>query len=249
METCIRSASDQGYDVRHTVRFLLGKPGRVSRAFLGLLGLCLVVLTGLSPAQEARWETLSAQQNLLLQRRPYEGSPLHEIRGVTSIQSSLSAAVALLRDARFNQYWVYRSGGAEILQTKGYKTAYVYGVVDAPWPIQDRDTVVRFDYSQHPVSKTIIISIHNVPDFIAPKKTYVRVPDMGGYWKLKPEPGGWIEVTFQVYGNPGGQLPVWLANQAAALSVRKTLLNMQDAVARYAGVRLSYVVERDHLGG
>jgi hypothetical protein len=202
-----------------------------------------------APAQDAGWETLSDEQNILLQRRPYQGSPLQEIRGVTSIQSSLSAAVALLRDARFNEYWVYRSGGAQILQAEGYRTAWVYGVVDAPWPIQDRDTVVRFDYRQHPVTKTIVISIHNAPDFIAAKSEYVRVPDFGGHWKLEPRPGGWIEVTYQVYGKPGGQLPVWLANRAAALSVKKTLLNMQSAVARYAGVRLSYVVERDPLSG
>ncbi len=217
----------------------------MSRGFVAMLAICLIGLPALAPAQAAGWETLSAEQNLLLQRRPYHASPLDEIRGTTNIQSSLSAAVALLRDARFNEYWVYRSGGAEILQTQGYRTAYVYGVVDAPWPIQDRDAVVRFDYQQNPRNKTIVINIRNMPDFIAPKADYVRVPDFGGYWKLQPEPGGWIEVTYQVYGDPGGKLPVFLANHAAALSVKKTLLNMQSAVARYAGVRLPFVIERD----
>jgi hypothetical protein len=202
-------------------------------------------LATITVAQPGEWETLIADENLLIERRPYAGSALKEIRGVTRIQSSLSAAVALLRDARFNPQWVYRSGGATVLQANGDSSAYVYGVVDAPWPIQDRDTVVRFDHQQDPVSKTITISIRNFPDFIPDKKEFVRVPDFGGYWKLEPEPGGYIKVTYQVYGDPGGSLPDWLANQAAALSVKNTLLNMQDAVARYAGIRLPFVGERE----
>jgi hypothetical protein len=214
-----------------------------SRRQVLIIWLCgLITIT---VAQPSDWETLNEDKNLLIQRRPYAGSALNEIRGVTRIQASLSAAVALLRDARFNPQWVYRSGGATVLQENGDSSAYVYGVVDAPWPIQDRDTVVRFDYQQDPASKTITISIRNFPEFIPDKKEFVRVPDFGGYWKLEPEKGGYIKVTYQVYGDPGGNLPDWLANQAAALSVKNTLLNMQDAVARYAGIRLPFVSERE----
>ena len=120
-------------------------------------------LATITVAPPGEWETLIADENLLIERRPYAGSALKEIRGVTRIQSSLSAAVALLRDARFNPQWVYRSGGATVLQANGDSSAYVYGVVDAPWPIQDRDTVVRFNYQQDPFSKTITISIRNLP--------------------------------------------------------------------------------------
>jgi len=206
---------------------------------LGCLGPILVA--GTAHAQE--WERVYEADNLHIERRANEGSALNEIRGVTRVQASLNALMALLKDADFNEHWVYRSGGARILQEAGHARAYVYGIVDAPWPMDDRDTVVRFDYRQDPETKEITIDITNVPDFIAVKADFIRVPEIGGYWRLTPEKDGWVEVTYQVYGDPGGWIPAWLANQAAEYSVRMTLQNMISVVNRYAGVKSEFIEE------
>lgn len=166
-----------------------------------------------------------------------------ELRGRTRLQATLNAVMALLKDADYNHHWVYRSGGARVLQASGYAQAYVYGVVDAPWPMQDRDTVVRFDYAQDPATRVIRIDITNVPDFHPLQPGLVRVPDFGGFWQLAPAPPDHVDVTYQVRGNPGGWVPVWLANYAAQVSVIKTLQQMPAAVRRYADARASEVLE------
>jgi hypothetical protein len=196
------------------------------------------------PAPALAWQLVHDAGGVRVERRDYAGSPLQEVRGKTRVQATLNAVMALLKDAPFNARWVYRSGGARILAQNGYEQAYVYGVVDAPWPMSDRDTVVRFDYQQDPQTRTIRIDIVNFPDYIPPLDGLVRVPEFGGFWLLRPEPGGWVEVTYQVYGDPGGFIPVWLANQAAAVSVTRTLLNMDAAVKVYADARSPHVQER-----
>ena len=139
----------------------------------------------------------------------------------------------LLQDADFNDQWVYRSGGARILARDGDSRAYVYGVVDAPWPMQDRDTVVRFDARRDAGTGAITITITNEADYVPPIDGPVRVPEFGGFWELRPQPDDAILVTYQVYGHPGGVIPIWLANRAAARSVLLTLRNMPAAVRRY----------------
>jgi hypothetical protein len=193
-----------------------------------------------TPAQG--WETVFDEEGVLVERRAYPGSSLQEIRGVIRLRSSLNAVMALLKDAEFNHQWVYRSGGARILEEEGYESAYVYGIVDAPWPMQDRDTVVRFDYQQKD-SGEITITINNFPDYIPHAEGYVRVPDFGGYWQLRPLPGGWVEVTYQVRGNPGGWIPVWVANYAAVASVTRTLQAMEPAVKHYSNAHSDFVRE------
>jgi len=200
-----------------------------------------LILLLLLPIAAAGWEQVVSSDNLVVERRDYAGSALQEIRGVTRVKTSLNALMALLKDADFNRHWVYRSGGARILQENGYEQAYVYGIVDAPWPMQDRDTVVRFDFRQDAGSGEIIITIRNFPDFIPLDERYVRVPDFGGFWALRPEPGGWVEVTYQVHGDPGGLIPVWLANFAAVTSVTRTLQRMEAAVQSYRGARSPFV--------
>ena len=193
--------------------------------------------------ESAGWEVVHQTPRLEVLRRDYEGSELDEIRGVLQLEASLNAVVALLRDAPFNRRWVYRSGGARILQESGFAQAYVYGVVDAPFPMSDRDTVVRFDYEQDPATGTITINIVNVPDYIAPLPGLVRVPRIGGYWQIRPAAPGWVKVIYQVYGDPGGWIPVWLANVAAVSSVQYTLQNMVTAVKAYAGASSDFVTE------
>jgi hypothetical protein len=195
------------------------------------------------PAHATDWELVYKAENLSVQRRDYESSELDEIKGIVRLKATLNAIMALLKDAKFNRDWVYRSGGASILQDYGYPQAYVYGVVDAPFPMRDRDTVVRFDYQQDPVTKEITITITNFPDFIPPKAAYIRVPIIGGFWRLKPEKDGWVEVTYQVYGDPGGWIPTWIANRAAIVSVQNTLRNMISAVTRYEGATSEFVEE------
>jgi len=205
--------------------------------------LCLVpAFLPVTVAWAESWETVFDENGLVVESRAYPGSALREIRGVIHLETSLNAVMALLKDAEFNREWVYRSGGARVLEEEGYARAYVYGIVDAPWPMQDRDTVVRFDYQQEP-GGNITITINNFPDYLPHVKGYVRVPDFGGYWRLRPQQDGQVEVIYQVYGDPGGWIPVWVANYAAVTSVTRTLQAMDSAVKRYANARSDFVRE------
>jgi len=203
----------------------------------------LVLILLAVSARAGEWELVYEADDLRVERRDYGGSELDEIRGVIRVEATLNAVMALLKDAGFNRHWVYRSGGAQILQDSGYPQAYVYGIVDAPFPMSDRDTVVRFDYRQDPVTGEITIDITNFPQFVPPKAGLVRVPEFGGFWKLEAQGGGWVKVTYQVYGDPGGWIPVGLANRAAVLSVHNTLHNMKSVVSRYEGVTSEFVHE------
>jgi len=205
--------------------------------------LLLLLLFPMTASLGVGWDTVFDHDGVLVQQRPYGNSPLKEIKGEVQVSASMNALMALLRDAGYNREWVYRSGGARIVQESEYRQAYVYGVVDAPWPMQDRDTIVRFDYSQDPATREIHITITNFPDFLPEQADLVRVPDFGGFWHLRPLADGQVEVTYQVHGDPGGWVPVWMANYAAVLSVTRTLQNLPGAVARYRDVRSPEVME------
>jgi hypothetical protein len=207
------------------------------------LGVTLLVLMVSAVEGADSWQTVFDEGGVLVQQRPYADSPLMEVRGVIRVTSSMNALMALLRDAPYNQHWVYRSGGASILEQVGYAQAYVYGIVDAPWPMQDRDTVVRFDYRQDPRTREIRITIVNFPDYVPHESGFVRVPEFGGFWWLRPLPDGRVEITYQVHGDPGGWVPVWMANYAAAVSVNRTLHNLPMALERYRSARSEHVLE------
>ena len=194
-------------------------------------------------SQSQAWEQVFDEGGVRVWQRPYANSPLLEVRGEVVVAASLNAVMALLRDADYNRHWVYRSGGARIVHSSGYAQAHVYGVVDAPFPMRDRDTVVRFDFTQDPVTRDIMITITTTPDRVPPVAGLVRVPDFGGFWQLLPATDGKVKVVYQVHGDPGGWVPVWIANLAAARSVIRTLQNLPGALSRYRDARSPFVAE------
>jgi hypothetical protein len=206
-------------------------------------GILLLMLSSSLARGSNGWQEVFDEGSVRVLQRPYGESPLMEVRGEIRVSASLNAVMALLRDAPYNRHWVYRSGGASILEQVGYAQAYVYGIVDAPWPMQDRDTVVRFDYLQDPRTGEIMISIRNFPEYVPLDPGFVRVPDFGGFWHLRPEERGQVAITYQVHGDPGGWVPVWMANYAAAVSVRRTLQNLPAALERYRGAKSDHVLE------
>ena len=196
-------------------------------------GLLAAVLVAGPATADGEWQMRHEQGELKVESRPYATSSIEEFRGQTTVNATLPAVIALLRDAPNNRNWVYRSGGARILASEGLARTWVYGVVDAPAPMQDRDTIVRFDLAQDPVSRVVTIDIVNQPLYLPEEPGRVRVPDFGGFWRLEPIGNSDIRVTYQVYGDPGGWVPVWLANYAALRSVVGTLEAMPAALKRY----------------
>jgi len=87
------------------------------------------------------------------------------------------------------------------------------------------------------------ITITNTPDRMPPAEGLVRVPDFGGFWNLQPAGTGAVKVTYRVHGDPGGWVPIWIANYAAARSVIRTLENLPAAAERYRDARSDHVRE------
>ncbi|MEM1111993.1 MAG: hypothetical protein AAGI11_08810 [Pseudomonadota bacterium] len=200
-----------------------------------LLLLCIVAV----PVRaEPEWVTRHDAGGLLVESRPHAGSSIEAFRGRLTLAATLGEIIALLQDADYNKRWVYRSGGARVLAAEGIERTWVHGVVDAPAPMKDRDTVVRFDLEQDPESRVILIKIVNQPTYLPEQPEVVRVPEFGGFWRLEPESDEAVRVVYQVYGDPGGFVPGWLANLAALRSVVATLQAMPRAVRRYAGTRV-----------
>jgi len=159
-----------------------------------------------------------------------------EFRGVTQVRSSLGAFVALFRDVENMPTWVYRTKKVTTLKTVSDTEVYAYTVSEMPWPLDDRDSIVRTTLSQD--AKTLAITIRGsaVPDYIPVARGYVRMPVVESFWRFTPLNKGVVEVEFQGYGDPGGNLssavPKWITRLTLYEAPQQTLLGLQKVIAR-----------------
>jgi uncharacterized protein YndB with AHSA1/START domain len=176
------------------------------------------------------WEVVRKDKGITVLRRTVAGSQLREFQGTSLIEAPVAAVMAVLNDSEHRREWMAESKEQRTLQQLDLTTVILYNRLAAPWPVADRDCVMRattiFDTAQKMVRIEITATTH--PD--APEvKGVVRMPSMVAHWHLSPVDGGKsTKAEYQVHANPGGSLPNWMAN----LSSKKIPYDTITALAR-----------------
>jgi hypothetical protein len=112
----------------------------------------------------------------------------------------------------------------------------VYQRLDAPWPVADRDLVVRGSFRVDEDRHQVVSSFKSVTSTrMPPRDGVVRVTELKGFYQLTALDGGRTRVVYQVYSDPGGSLPRWLARKAAEKIPAETITTLKRQVTRTRG--------------
>lgn len=113
----------------------------------------------------------------------------------------------------FDNYpnWVPRCREAKVLARISGDEFIAYMIFKSPWPVADRDCVVRVKVTRDPATGTVNIHETSEPKYINHRSNVVRIEQMYSNWRIVPQAGG-LMVTNEYSTNPGGTIPDWLTN-------------------------------------
>ena len=180
-----------------------------------------------------------------------------EFKGITHVKSSLSACVALLRDVDAMPEWVDRTIMAKVLFRVSDTEVYAYNLSRMDWPLANRDAIVHSVLEQDPDSLAVTIKGSGILqyngetwyDYKAHEQDYVRMTQVESFWRFVPLADGYVEVTFQGYGDPGGNISSsffkWFLGFVVWQSPYETLKKMREIIGRdrYQSARLGFIKE------
>ncbi len=181
--------------------------------------------------QFGSWKQEAQDKDLGIQvfTREVANSELKEFKGVTQIKAPVSAFVALLKDTSAATKWMKDVLDYEVLEEVSETESLVYAVNGAPWPVTNRDSVIRSIMSQD-AAGAVTVQLTGEPESKEKHEDYVRMPALTGFWKFTPKADGVVEVVYQVHANPGGSLPTWLVNSIVVETPMETLTNLHTKV-------------------
>ncbi len=174
-----------------------------------LLFLCKILFV--SPSLLA-WELVKEHDGISVYTRDVDGSPIKAFKAVTTVQSTLTALVALLEDTQAGPDWLYSCLSLQQIHSDSPTKAYNYTINDLPWPVKDRDVIIYSELEQDPNTLSVGITMKGLPHYLPENKDYVRVPYLTGEWTIVPVKNDTIEVNYTAHIEPGGNLPDWLVN-------------------------------------
>lgn len=183
-------------------------------------------------AQAADWELAKddTKNGIQVFTRVIEGSPLKEFRGVAKVPASITGAMALVNNHAAGPEWIQDCKELKTLERPSATESIFYMVTAAPWPVKDRDSVIKSTMSQDPetlVSRYDMVIKNDVMD---KQKGRIRITEMHGSWVFTPVDKNTTEITYQAHADPAGSLPNWLVNSLVVDMPYTTLKNMQTKV-------------------
>jgi hypothetical protein len=194
-----------------------------------LLAVIQLVAIGGTTAQAADWTLQKQADGIDVYTRPVEGSYIKEFKGEALVGVDAEAIVALLRDADRFKDWFPNTSESRLLKRNG-DTSYQYSVMATPWPISDRDNVLRSVTTRDASTGQVEITVNAAPTEHPVQDGRHRVTSARGSWQLTPRGPGRTFVTFIMHLEPGGGLPDWMVNARIVATPFEALMNLRKVL-------------------
>jgi len=107
--------------------------------------------------------------------------------------------------------WVPRCREAKVLARISDTEFIAYMIFKSPWPVADRDCVLRVRIQRDPATGAITINETSEPHYVTRRSNVIRIEQMFSLWRIVPQSDG-LMVTNENSTNPGGSIPDWLTN-------------------------------------
>lgn len=183
-------------------------------------------------AQVNLWELKKEENGIKVYVRSNEESSFDEFKAITTIKDcQLLDGLKVILDVNNYEAWFPDCSNPKILEQIDEYHDIHYIETISPWPVDNRCGV----YEQ-----TAIISNNDTKAeivFLAQAaypidvKDMVRITDAWGQWTLE-EKNDVLTIMYQFKGNPGGDIPAWIANAFVVKHPYDTLENFKKLMEK-----------------
>ncbi len=198
----------------------------------------LAMLMLAAPTWAADWELNhegSQRGEVTTYVREVSDSPVKAFKGVVELQASATSVLAVLTAVDTFPEWIFQSQGAERLTMEEKERIHMR--FNGIWPVADRDVVLANTLTQQDDGE-IHLHSENAEGFKDKQQGFVRIPALDNQFVITPLADGWVRVKFETFVDPGGNVPVWLANLVSTKAPRVTLEGLKEQLEkrRFANV-------------
>lgn len=203
-----------------------------------------LLLCGYAWAQ-GDWKLKTDKDDVQVYMKAEDNSSYKSVKTVTTLHTSLSAVSAILLDVLKTPDWVYGTKQCSLLKKESPTSLYYYAEMGMPWPVSNRDFVIRISLSQNPQSKIVTVLATNLPTYIPEKDGIVRIQKSSGKWTISPVGNGMVRVEYILQIDPGGSLPASIVNMFSYNGPFQSFKNLRTQVNKpeYAKAQLPFIIE------
>ena len=213
--------------------------------YIIILGFTLLFSITAFTQAAGKWELKKDKKDIKVYVRDSPDSPIKQLKMKFTVEASMSAIVLLLQDVAAIPDWVYKCPEAYHLKKINNSEEIYYNRMDFPWPLDDRDLIVKNTMVQDPVTKAVRSESFNAPTYIPKKEGIIRIPKLHLWWEFTPRGNRIVDVEYFLSSDPGGLIPAWMINLAIDQGPTQTIKEFRKILKqpKYRDARLDFISE------
>lgn len=179
------------------------------------------------------WRSDKHQDGIQVFSREVDGSSTRAIKAEVDINAAFDKTVALLLDASQRPRWDEICAEATVHTQLSDNEDIIYVVNDLPWPVSDRDMVLRRQWSVTTDQSRAEINAR-IEDGLLPNVAgRIRVKQAKGVWTVVRTGKSSVRVSTVIHAEAGGPIPGWLMNTLSVQGPYKALYNIRHILESY----------------
>jgi hypothetical protein len=174
------------------------------------------------------WELKKEKNGISVYSLKTDTGAFNAIKVEARLRGKVEDMVAILLDVEHHHQWAYGTKSAAVLKRLSPHEIIFYKEIKSPGPVSDRDMVVRMNVIHHSATKVTKVESVALPDFIPPKKDFVRIPKSKEIWEIAAVADRKIKINYYLQVDPGGSLPPFLVNLFVSKGPYETFENLRN---------------------
>ncbi|MBN1471980.1 MAG: hypothetical protein JW925_09375 [Syntrophaceae bacterium] len=184
----------------------------VIRFIVVILGLLL--LFSIAAAEDGQWELIMSKDGIDTYRMTHPGTDVCTFKGVGFVDAKIEVVGEVMRDILAYPEWMAKFKKTTILKTIDRNTYVFHAIVRTPPPFQNRDLVIENQTKYNYNNGSALLTFRSANSFNYPEQKGVyRITEMEGQYYFEYFGRDKTRITYQYRSNPGGNIPVFLANE------------------------------------
>jgi hypothetical protein len=174
----------------------------------------LLLLFSIAAAEDGQWELIMSKDGIDTYRMTHPGTDVCTFKGIGFVDTKIEVVGEVMRDIPAYPEWMAKFKKTTILKTIDRNTYVFHAIVRTPPPFHNRDLVIENQTKYNFNNGSSLLTFWSAKNFNYPEqKGLYRITEMEGSYYFEYFGRDKTRVTYQYRSHPGGNIPVFLANE------------------------------------
>lgn len=178
-----------------------------------------------------QWKLQRSSEGIKVFVSDVAGSSFKAVKVECTFTGSYGKLISILTNVSQHNKWIYNCKTSYLLKKLGPHDIIYYSETSMPWPISNRDAVIRLEISTENLPDHLTITGKGQPKYLSEKQGKVRVPHYVANWKVTMPTPQTISITYILQIDPGG-IPPGLSNMFVDKGPFETFKNLREMLKK-----------------